>query len=71
MMVSMLIHAQFGCETIIEDYILSSSLKKNTLIKIINPDTSIVVETKIKIESGIDELINVFNNTKENFINNY
>ena len=28
-------------------------------------------KAKIKIESGIDELINVFNNTKENFINNY
>ena len=26
---------------------------------------------KIKIESGIDELIKVFNNTKENIINNY
>ena len=26
---------------------------------------------KIKIESGIDELINVFKNTKENIINNY
>jgi len=28
-------------------------------------------KAKIKIESGIDELINVFNNTKENIINNY
>jgi len=28
-------------------------------------------KAKIKIESGIEELINVFNNTKENFINNY
>jgi hypothetical protein len=26
---------------------------------------------KIKIESGIDELIKVFTNTKENIINNY
>ena len=26
---------------------------------------------RIKIETGIDELINVFNNTKQNFINNY
>ena len=28
-------------------------------------------KAKIKIERGIDELINVFNNTKENIINNY
>ena len=28
-------------------------------------------KAKIKIESGIDELINVFNNTKVNIINNY
>ena len=28
-------------------------------------------KAKIKIESGIDELIKVFSNTKENFINNY
>ena len=28
-------------------------------------------KAKIKIESGINELINVFNNTKENIINNY
>ena len=28
-------------------------------------------KAKIKIESGIDELIKVFNNTKENIINNY
>ena len=28
-------------------------------------------KAKIKIENGIDELINVFNNTQENIINNY
>ena len=28
-------------------------------------------KAKIKIESGINELIKVFNNTKENIINNY
>ena len=28
-------------------------------------------KAKIKIESGIDELINVFTNSKENIINNY
>ena len=28
-------------------------------------------KAKIKIESGIDELIDVFNNTRENIINNY
>ena len=31
MMVAMLIHAKLGCETIIEDYISSLSLKKNTI----------------------------------------
>jgi len=31
MMVAMLIHAKLGCETIIEDYIPSLSLKKNTI----------------------------------------
>ena len=34
MMVSMLIHAQFGSETIIEDYISSVSLKKNIIFVI-------------------------------------
>ena len=28
-------------------------------------------KAKIKIESGINELINVFSNTKENIVNNY
>ena len=28
-------------------------------------------KARIKIENGIDELINVFTNSKKNFINNY
>ena len=28
-------------------------------------------KARIKIESGISELVNVFNNSKENIINNY
>ena len=31
MMISMLIHAKMGCETIIEDYVSSYSLKKNII----------------------------------------
>ena len=51
MMVSMLIHAQFGCETIIEDYVLSSSLKKNTIFIIRLVAYSAIIITVISILS--------------------
>ena len=38
---------------------LHSSLKKNTLIKIINPDTSIVVETKIFRKADYPNIFNI------------
>ena len=38
---------------------LHSSLKKNTLIKIINPDTSIVVETKIFRRADYPNIFNI------------
>ena len=38
---------------------LHSSLKKNTLIKIINPDTSIVVETKIFRSADYPNIFNI------------
>jgi len=38
---------------------LHSSLKKNTLIKIINPDTSIVVETKIFRKAEYPNIFNI------------
>ena len=34
MMISMLIHAKLGCETIIEDYVKSKSLKDITTVLI-------------------------------------
>ena len=51
MMVSMLIHAQYGCETIIEDYVLTSSLKKNTIFIIRLVAYSAIIITVISILS--------------------
>ena len=51
MMFSMLIHSQFGCETIIEDYISSPSLKKNIIFVVRLVTYSAIITTLISILS--------------------
>ena len=51
MMVSMLIHAQFGCETIVEDYVASSLLKKQIIFIIRVVTCSAIIITLISVIS--------------------